>query len=146
MRTNLKLTLFFILLAVLSSACSKQNTSTVMPVPTDAGIANPASVNCDQKGGKLEMHDRGDLGKYGVCVFEHNRQCEEWAMFRGECREGGVDVTSYATDAAVFCTISGGEYTATDNIGTATELGTCALKDGTTRDAWELFNGTGPKK
>jgi len=144
MRNKLQLTLFFILMAVMVSACSNKNTSTGTPPPNDAGIANPASVNCEQQGGKLEMRDRGELGPYGVCVFEDNRQCEEWAMFRGDCPEGGVNVTGYTTDAAVFCAISGGEYTATSNNGAANEQGTCTFKNGTTRDAWDFFNGKGP--
>ena len=151
MRPLTQFAISLLLVAVCLSACAAprlQATATPEPQATSpqSGLANPASVNCEQKGGKLEMRDRGDLGTYGVCVFEENRQCEEWAMFRGECPAGGVDVTSYATDAAVFCAISGGEYTATDNIGKADELGTCALKDGTTHDAWDLFNGSSPKK
>ncbi len=141
MRTNLKFTIFFILMAVLFSACSKKNTPTVTPLPNDTGIANPASVNCEQKGGKLEMRDRGELGQYGVCVFADNRQCEEWAMLRGECPEGGVNVTGYTTNAAVFCAISGGTYTVTSNGGAANEQGTCEFKNATTCDAWDFFNG-----
>jgi putative hemolysin len=45
------------------------------------GLANPASVNCIQQGGQLEIrHDaKGDVG---VCHFTDGRQCEEWALFR----------------------------------------------------------------
>jgi predicted metal-dependent phosphoesterase TrpH len=34
-----------------------------------------------------------DGGEYGICVFEDNRQCEEWALFRGECPAGGRKAT-----------------------------------------------------
>ncbi|MEZ4583733.1 MAG: hypothetical protein R3A10_19215 [Caldilineaceae bacterium] len=54
-------------------------------------------------------------------------QCEEWALMRGECPDGGVKVTGYATDAARFCAITGGEYTVTDESGDQ-EQGTCTAR------------------
>ena len=58
--------------------------------PTDErpGLANPASVYCEEQGGTLQMR-QGDGGTYGVCVFEDATECEEWAYFRGECEPGG---------------------------------------------------------
>jgi len=50
----------------------------------EAEIANPASVNCINEGGILEMRESGG-GTYGVCVFGDGSECEEWAFFRGEC-------------------------------------------------------------
>jgi len=47
-------------------------------------------------------------GEYGICFFEDNRQCEEWALFRGDCQKGGRKVTGYETDAQVYCAITGG--------------------------------------
>ena len=139
MCTNKMSILLFIIMAVLISACSQKSTPT--PTLIDSGLANPASVNCLEKGGKLEMRQRGELGQYGVCIFDDNSQCGEWALFRGECPEGGVDVTGYATDAAVFCAITGGEYTMTGNTGAVDEQGTCMLKNATTCDVWDYFNG-----
>ena len=50
-------------------------------------IANPASVNCIDRGGKLEMmEDKG--GQFGVCVFNDGSRCEEWRLFRKECAPG----------------------------------------------------------
>ena len=49
-----------------------------------AGLANPASVNCEKKGGKVEIR-KGKKGEYGVCKFPNGKQCEEWALFRGKC-------------------------------------------------------------
>jgi putative hemolysin len=51
-------------------------------------IANPASVNCTQKGGKLEMRSAADGSQYGACVFTDKSWCDEWAFFRGECLSG----------------------------------------------------------
>jgi uncharacterized protein len=52
--------------------------------PKRVGLANPASVNCAKKGGKLEIR-KGRKGEYGVCKFPNGKECEEWALFRGKC-------------------------------------------------------------
>jgi hypothetical protein len=49
-----------------------------------AQLANPASVNCEEKGGKLEIVDEA-AGQKGICVLPDGTRCEEWAYFRGEC-------------------------------------------------------------
>ncbi|MCK9459821.1 MAG: DUF333 domain-containing protein [Proteobacteria bacterium] len=50
-------------------------------------LANPASVNCEEKGGKLEMRTE-PAGQFGVCVFPDGSRCEEWRFFRDECKQG----------------------------------------------------------
>jgi putative hemolysin len=57
----------------------------VTPTPTAMGLANPASVNCTEKGGTLNMVDGTD-GQVGMCVLTSGKVCEEWAFFRGECQ------------------------------------------------------------
>jgi hypothetical protein len=112
-------------------------------VPTvneQPGLANPASVNCEEKGGFLRIEKRGDGGEFGVCYFEDNRQCEEWALFRGECPVGGGKVTGYITEAARYCAISGGEYTITDEVADP-EQGKCKFKNGLECDVWKFYNG-----
>jgi putative hemolysin len=52
------------------------------------GLANPASVYCEEQGYVLEMRT-DDNGTYGVCIFSDGSECEEWAYFRGECVPGG---------------------------------------------------------
>jgi Tol biopolymer transport system component/putative hemolysin len=106
-----------------------------------AGMANPASVNCTEQGGTLAIEERGDGGQIGVCTFEDNRQCEEWALMRGDCPVGGVKVTGYVTPAARYCAITGGEYAITGNSGAEDEQGTCTFKDGSQCDAWDYYNG-----
>jgi putative hemolysin len=54
------------------------------------GLANPASVNCEEKGGRVDIRTDSTGGQYGVCVFDGGKECEEWAMFRGECPVGGL--------------------------------------------------------
>jgi len=137
---------FAIALAGCASKAAPQPLSTnTSPPPAaeaaSAQIANPASENCVKQGGTLTILDRGDGGQYGVCTFEDNRQCEEWALMRGECPPGGLKITGYITQAAQYCAITGGEYQVTGNSGTDQEQGTCTFKNGTSCDAGEYFNG-----
>jgi putative hemolysin len=105
------------------------------------GIANPASENCVKQGGTLSIQKSGSGGEYGVCIFEDNRQCEEWAMYNGDCPVGGIKITGYITPAAIYCAISGGEYTITGESNTDNEQGTCTFKNGKTCGVWDYFNG-----
>jgi hypothetical protein len=88
-----------------------------------AKMANPASVNCQQQGGNLVIQTRGDGGQYGLCYFEDNRACEEWALMRGDCPVGGVKTTGFDTEAQKFCAWSGGSTFAQPNA-------VCTFKDG----------------
>jgi putative hemolysin len=104
----------------------------VQPPPQ---LANPASQNCATRGGTLKIERRPDGGQFGVCVFTDNYQCEEWAMFRGECPTGGLRVTGYITPAARYCAITGGRYMVVARSGGADEQGACALPGGKACDA-----------
>jgi putative hemolysin len=108
-------------------------------MPAGAGVANLASENCVKQGGTLSILERGDGGQFGVCTFEDNQQCEEWALMRGDCPVGGVKVTGYVTPAATYCAITGGTYAVTGNSGAGDEQGTCTLPDGTECDAWDYY-------
>ena len=61
---------------------------TAAPAATGSGLANPASVNCVQKGNRLEIRTAADGGQVGICIFPDGSECEEWAFFRGECGPG----------------------------------------------------------
>jgi hypothetical protein len=104
-------------------------------------LANPASQNCVAVGGTVSLQTRGDGGQYGICLFEDNRQCEEWALLRGQCPVGGIKVTGYSTPAAVYCAITGGQYAITGKSGADDEQGTCTFPDGSQCDVWEYYNG-----
>jgi putative hemolysin len=127
---------FLILSSILPISCSGINKPT---------IANPASVNCINKGGTLSIQKRGDGGEYGICIFEDNRQCEEWAMFRGECPVGGIKVAGYTTPAARICVITGGTYTPHEHSDTYKEEGSCTFKNNIC-DVWAYYNGKCDKK
>jgi putative hemolysin len=97
-------------------------------------LANPASQRCAEHGGTVQIERRPDGGQYGVCIFTENRQCEEWAMFRGDCPAGGLRVTGYLTSAARFCAITGGRY---DDAGAA-----CVLPGGKSCSVEAYWAGT----
>jgi putative hemolysin len=145
MNRSLRIIVGLLLAALAVGACAPsvpQDTPQPAPVQeTPAQLANPASQNCIDQGGTLSIEKRPDGGEYGVCVFEENRQCEEWAMMRGDCPVGGIKVTGYVTPAARFCAITGGEYTVTDGSNTEDEQGTCAFPNGATCDAWDYYRG-----
>lgn len=105
-------------------------------------LANPASVRCTEQGGTLKIEKRPDGGQYGVCTFVDNYQCEEWALFRGECPKGGLRVTGYVTPAGRFCAITGGRYAVSSPPSAAVEKGVCSLPGGKTCDADAYYAGT----
>jgi putative hemolysin len=77
-------TVLFVVIVVVGgmlAACQKEE-------EPGAEIANPASVYCEENGGKLEIREGEGGGQIGVCVFEDGSECEEWAYYREECAPG----------------------------------------------------------
>jgi putative hemolysin len=108
-------------------------------------IANPASVYCIEKGGSLTIRKRGDSGEYGICIFADGRQCEEWALMRGECPVGGVQVTGLVTPEARYCGITGGDYRVVGKSETGREEGRCTFTNGHSCDAGAYYEGKCPR-
>jgi putative hemolysin len=79
--------MFFVVLSLLIAGCSAHN---------NIQMANPASVNCEDKGGTLEIVTDKDGGQLGMCTLEDGQICEEWAFMRGECPEKQVACTMEA--------------------------------------------------
>ena len=67
---------------------STGTTTTEATGTTTTSLANPASVNCEKKGGTLEIVTAADGGQSGVCSLSDGTKCEERAFFRGECGTG----------------------------------------------------------
>lgn len=78
------LSLLFIA-ALMLTACRSQTDADNQG--NQVGMANPASVYCEEQGGQLEMRENAQ-GTYGVCIFPDGSKCEEWAYFREECSPG----------------------------------------------------------
>lgn len=136
--------LMFILTACQNPLAGQSEKTTPITTPDASenepsiGMANPASVNCLEQGGTLEIR-QNKLGEYGVCLFEDNRQCEEWALLRGECPMGGRKITGYDNEAEIFCAITGGQV---EGVGTDTPM--CKRVDGTYCNAQANFDGDCP--
>ena len=102
-----------------SGSCKEGEQMASNKVPTEAAIPNPASKNCLDKGGKLEMREE-TAGTLGICKFTDGTECEEWKFYRNECRKGQTTKadTSHSYEGLisrkgndyVFKTNSGIEY------------------------------------
>ncbi|QIW15290.1 hemolysin [Pasteurellaceae bacterium RH1A] len=58
------------------AACSNQENSA--PI---VGMANPASVFCQQQGGKSEVKKDAQGNEYALCHLPDGRVVEEWEFF-----------------------------------------------------------------
>lgn len=107
-------------------------TSSISPTTT---LANPASVNCTKVGGTLFIKKLPSGAEYGLCDFGDNMQCEEWALFRGNCPVGGIKTTGYDTIEQKYCAWLGGKTYAVPNA-------KCTLPSGHICLDTNLYNGT----
>ncbi|MDD2909811.1 MAG: lamin tail domain-containing protein, partial [Candidatus Pacebacteria bacterium] len=98
----------------------------------NAYVPNPASVFCDEKGGKIEIRQNEIGDQYGVCVFDDGKMCEEWAMYSDSCTIGGIDTSYFTNDEDLFCAIKGGMVGDND----------CYLPSGKTCDLISFYNGS----
>ena len=131
---------------VLATGCSQDRPPSESPATREAGtttqLANPAATNCVKVGGRLSIEKNPAGGEFGVCLFEDNHQCEEWALMRGECPVGGRRITGYATQAGRYCAITGGQYTDVTGNDASDERGNCVLPGGKVCEAEAYWRGT----
>ena len=99
-------------------------------------LANPASQNCVKRGGVLKITQRGDGGAYGICIFADNRQCEEWALFRGNCPPTGIKITGFLTPQGIYCALLGGDVSENET--------QCQLPSGAKCSTQDLYEGKCP--
>ena len=118
----------------LSICLDKPNEKVENPELT-VGLANPASANCLDLGGNLELKNRANLGQYGVCVFPNGNECEEWALFNGDCPLEGIEepAEGYRTVLEYYCAITGGEIDK--------ETKECVFPEGQSCDLEDYYNG-----
>ncbi len=81
-------TLWFFAVLALGSlilmGCNKTNSPTENP-NENIGIANPASVYCEEQWGILSIERDEEWNEFGLCMFSDGSYCEEWSFFRNEC-------------------------------------------------------------
>ena len=58
------------------------------PGGPEPSMANPASKNCIDKGGKLEIRTDPQGNESGMCMFKDGSSCDEWAFMNGQCAPG----------------------------------------------------------
>ena len=107
----------------------------VTPLSSNTSLANPASVYCGEQGGTSVIKKLPNGGEYGLCEFEDDQACEEWAMYRGDCPIGGVKTTGFDNVQQSYCAWLGGRTLAVENA-------TCTLPDGTVCSDHDLYFGT----
>ncbi|WML90787.1 putative hemolysin [Thiothrix lacustris] len=74
---------FTLSMAILLSACASTPTPVAVS-PQVARAASPASLNCIQNHGKLEIYQTPE-GEKANCLLPSGKVCDEWEMFRGNC-------------------------------------------------------------
>ena len=78
------LALILVLGYVLTQSSVKQAAKAVDNSKSNSEMANPASVFCEQNGGMLDIRTAADGSQIGYCK-KSGKECEEWALYRGEC-------------------------------------------------------------
>ena len=85
---TMKSSILLVPVLLLAAACGPTETPIPVDLDQQAGMANPASVFCEENGGTLQIRTGPDGGQLGVCIFADGSECEEWAYFRSECKPG----------------------------------------------------------
>lgn len=67
------------LLLSISGCGSDDNNDNEQP-----GVANPASVYCEEQGGTVDIRTDESGSQIGYCLFSDGSEVEEWAFYRGE--------------------------------------------------------------
>ena len=103
-----------------------------------AQIANPASKQCVDEGGKLDIREEED-GEVGYCIFPDGSECEEWTFFHGDCTPGGQESAGMPNPASKHCTDEGGKLEIREETDGA--VGYCIFPDGSECEEWEFYRG-----
>jgi putative hemolysin len=124
------------------AACSSRQADPA----AEANMPNPASVYCEEKGGKVELRQDASGGVAGICVFADGSECDEWAFYRGECKPGDSAQTKPAAEAnmpnpaSVYCEEKGGTVELRQDASGGV-AGICVFADGSECDEWAYYRG-----
>lgn len=117
---SILLLLAAIWLAACASGQGKQE-----DVKPGVGLANPASVYCQELGFKEETREN-ELGQHGVCIFPDGSECDSWDFLAGRCGQENS-----------YCVQEGFELKALEE----SNIATCLYPDGSTCDEFSYFQG-----
>lgn len=94
------------------SACGgfASSGATVVLATPKAGLANPASVFCVDKGGRINITTDASGGQVGICIFSDGSQCEEWAFYQGKCAPGSSRATSASSSNLTEAVLKNARY------------------------------------
>jgi putative hemolysin len=88
MRVRARAPVVLVAFAVTVVLCGCSGAATQPQEAASVALPNPASANCAEQGGRLEMTEDPDGNQRGTCVFPDGSRCDEWALFRSECAPG----------------------------------------------------------
>lgn len=113
-------------------------TATAVPQGTTVGMANPASVACNQSGGVVEIKTDSTGGQYGMCTFANGTSCEEWALYNGEgCKAGATtNATTVPTASATMTTYTEKNANTTVETPVSTKFAVSLAENPTTGYQW----------
>ncbi|SON53214.1 DUF333 domain-containing protein [Vibrio tapetis] len=98
------------------------------------GMANPASVYCEEQGGTLDFENG-----VGMCVFSDGTRIEEWEFYHQNHNKDAQNAPlGMANPSSVFCVEQGGTSTIVET--DDGQIGMCVFKDGTEVEEWEYFH------
>ena len=129
------LTLIFLAIPVTCSVLTGDAKATGTEI---TGLANPASVFCEQHGGILEIRSDETAGgaEFGICIFADGSECGEWQFYRGDCAPGSVVPENNPLSA--YCEKhSGIPESYTDKKGMEQQV--CVFADGSQCKQWDFY-------
>ncbi len=130
-----------------SNKCEMENNSLATFLHTgsckadtsNVGLPNMAASYCEENGWTSKIATKTDGSQYGICYFEDNRQCEEWAFYRWECPYGWRKITGYIWEYAKYCAITGNEFINKWQDKAGNDIWDCKLSSGDVVDAIEFY-------
>ena len=90
----------------------EENTQEVAEESTDestewlVGIANLASVYCEENGWTLQIETAEDGSQSWICIFNDGSYCDEWSYYRNECQPGEIIYNTVSDEEVVEETTS----------------------------------------
>ncbi len=122
---------FFVVLTLLIASCND-----------NTGMANPASVYCEENGGTLEIREDESGGQVGYCIFPDGSECEEWDYYNGDCQPDDSLSTNAGlpNPASAYCEENGGTLEIREDE-SGGQVGYCIFEGGSECEEWAYFRG-----